>query len=635
MKLRFDSRDLFYKDPFGAVAVDTVIAFRVEIAPEEGESPGSDSPQDESPEALRRPAEALSGEGPGGRVKKWTVGLLIREDGGEPTWIDGEREERPLAWDGAVSIPTFRFSWAPEKPGLFFFRFRLLEDGGPADETQEIQLTVYKREYHTPKWLSEGLMYQIFPDRFARSRHYQPPAQEKNYYFHESWGGMPFSGPDENGIVWNNDFFGGNLRGIEEQLPYLEELGVTVIYLNPIFRAFSNHRYDTANYLEIDPMLGTEADFASLCANAQDRGIRIIIDGVFNHTGSHSIYFNRDGAFPDIGACQGPESPYYKWYHFTHYPDKYDCWWGIDTLPAVNEMEDSYRDFIIRGENSVIKHWLRLGASGIRLDVADELPDAFIAEVRDAVRSVRADGAVIGEVWEDASNKIAYGRRRRYFQGDELDSVMNYPLKDQLIHFINDHKDGQILQNQIVELMEHYPPAAFRCLMNILGTHDTQRILTVFSQGGADPAAARQKLFLALLVWAFVPGIPCIYYGDELGMEGGRDPENRSCFEPRKGKREISLFYRRLLYFRKQIPGLSEMAYVPGESGPGYFSFERRRGEERVYLCLNLSPESRTLPRFDRPGEKIVDFVNSGEARLLPEKTFLIGPLSGIAMHIV
>ena len=593
MRLIFDPKNIWHKTPFGAVACGTEVTFRLRA----------------------------DGQNEPGNL---CCRMLLEEDGQSPSVLTGKEAENQ----------SFVFTWTAEKTGLYFYRFQLLKDDRVIEETTVHQITVYEKEFQTPVWMKEGLMYQIFPDRFCRSRSYVPPEQKKNYKFHEVWGEAPDQGPDEDGIVWNRDFFGGNLKGIEEQLPYLQDLGVTVIYLNPVFRAFSNHRYDTANYMEIDPLLGTTDDFVSLCESARQKGIRIIIDGVFNHTGSHSIYFNKDGFFDEIGACQSPESKYYRWYSFEEYPSRYESWWGIDTLPSVNEMEESYRDYIIRNEDSVIKHWMKKGASGVRLDVADELPDAFIAEIRQAVKSMDQDGALIGEVWEDASNKIAYGERRKYFQGKELDSVMNYPLKDALISFLCERSSGQELQNAIMDLKEHYPKMCFSAMMNILGTHDTERIRTVFSSAFGKEKG-RQRLFCALLVWAFVPGIPCIYYGDELGMEGGKDPDNRRCFQKEKADNEIFSFYMRLLKFRKSIFDLAEMEYIPAPSGHHDFSFERRGENGRLMVCLNTSDTPKYLDPGITPNEKLLDFFHCGNVCLLGENKVEIEGESGIVLWIV
>lgn len=570
------------------------------------------------------------------------AGIKAVEDAGKKA---GEKAggEASAGEAGGERDLVYSCSWTAQKPGLYYCRFSASVPDAASGvwpiSTEEAQLTVYKEGYSAPDWLSGGLMYQIFPDRFAKSGQYEAPEQKKSYRLHGEWGELPDSGPDEQGIVWNRDFFGGNLKGIEERLPYLQSLGVTVIYLNPIFRAFSNHRYDTANYMEIDPMLGTEEDFSSLCTAAGERGIRIIIDGVFNHTGSHSVYFNKDGAFDTLGAYQRKESPWYRWYSFQDYPEHYDSWWGIDTLPAVNETEESYRDYILRGEDSVVKHWLRKGASGIRLDVADELPDVFLDEVRTAVKGTKPDAAVIGEVWEDASNKEAYGQRRRYFQGDQLDSVMNYPLKDGIIRFINGDGDGAKLRELLCSIMEHYPRTSFHSLMNILGTHDTERILTIFLNGSDSYEQARQKLFLSLLVWAFLPGIPCIYYGDELGMEGGRDPFNRCCFQPEKAKNDIAAFYRRLLLFRGRIDGLGQMELEPGPAEQGVFSFLRKGSGGTLFVLLNLSGESIAAEPPQDSGYQPLDFVNCGsvytELRGVDIARLHVAPNSGIALYSI
>lgn len=455
-----------------------------------------------------------------------------------------------------------------------------------------------------PYWLGEGIMYQIFPDRFNRSTKYEIPHIDKNYILREDWGGEPHKGPFEDG-VWNKEFFGGNLRGIIEKLDYLLELGVTVIYLNPIFEAFSNHRYDTANYMEIDPMLGTTEDFEELCNSAKKLGMRIILDGVFNHTGSDSIYFNKDGRYPVVGAYQSKESVYFPWYHFEEFPDKYHSWWGIETLPAVNETEPSYIDYIARGDNSVVRHWMRKGSSGFRLDVVDELPDAFLDQLTQVIKEEKQDGCVIGEVWEDASNKIAYGSKRKYFKGKQLDSVMNYPLKDELVEYLNNHQQGEIFSKGMTKLWENYPRRAFKHLMNILSTHDTKRILTVLEDASNNRIETLGKYRIALLIWAFMPGIPCIYYGDEWGYRGGKEPENRRCFVQGEGDKEINETFREILSFRRGIDNIGDLEYSPYIGEVGLFGFIRR-GQNHVLLVIVNSGEERSFIWEPERGQEIV-----------------------------
>lgn len=271
-------------------------------------------------------------------------------------------------------------------------------------------------------------MYQIFPDRFCRSgeKHENVPTDR---IIHENWEDTPFFRPDERGIIRNNDYFAGDFKGIESKLPYLQSLGVTCIYLNPVFESHENHRYSTACYEHIDPMLGTDEDFEHLCKQAKTYGIDIILDGVFSHTGADSIYFNKFGRYGDHeGAYRDPDSKYKNWYFFSRYPFDYESWWGITTLPNVNENNPDYTEYIC-GENGILQRWIDKGARGWRLDVADELPDEFLDNLNKAVKAKGNDKVIYGEVWEDASNKESYGVRRRYLIGGQLDSVMNYPSR--------------------------------------------------------------------------------------------------------------------------------------------------------------------------------------------------------------
>lgn len=614
MRIQFNPRNPRNKQPFGAVCVNREIFFRMTVSTQSGEG----EPQ--------------------------VSALLIQRDGeAAPVRIMGAWEEEE---NGSS---TFSFSYTGSESGLYFYRFAVSFADGKREESPEFQLTLYDEDYQTPKWLSEGLMYQIFPDRFARSEGYMPPTQNKRYTLRTDWGGIPNSEPDEAGIVWNDDFFGGNLRGITERLSQLEEIGVTVLYLNPIFSAFSNHRYDTADYLHIDPMLGTEEDLKQLCSEATKCGIRVILDGVFNHTGCDSIYFNKYGRFPQIGAYQSKESPFFPWYTFTEYPDRYDCWWGIQTLPAVNKTDGSYLEYVLTGSNSVIRHWMRCGVWGFRLDVADELPDSFLDILRQVVKEENPQAAVIGEVWEDASNKVSYGKRRRYFQGKQLDSVMNYPMKDGIINFVLGKSTAQELEELLGSLQEHYPAPAFSSLMNILGTHDTARIFTVLAEG--EPAeeemqwekreerkhVGRSRLFFALLIWAFLPGIPCIYYGDELGMEGGRDPQNRRCYVFENRDQQVYDFYRRLLRFRKDIPDMELMELSLGESGDsplGCFQFQRIGVSSRLMIQVNLGTESATLDPRLAENEQMVDFLTVGAVDFSDLRSFHLSSGGGVAVFI-
>ena len=519
------------------------------------------------------------------------------------------------------------------EPGLYFYWFRiggrraaLGEDRNAefSDSASAYQILVYRECFATPAWFKGGIMYQIFPDRFFKSGE---TLAEKGKWLHRDWHETPEFRPNEKGKILNNDFFGGNFRGILKKLDYLQSLHVTVIYLNPIFRAFSNHRYDTGDYMQLDPMLGSEEDFSALVSECGKRGIRLILDGVFNHTGDDSRYFNKYGTYDEIGAYQSKDSKYYSWYNFRHFPDKYDSWWGIDVLPAVNENCPSYIDFIT-GENGVLRRWMKYPLGGFRLDVADELPDEFVAKIRSAVKSANGDAVVIGEVWEDASNKIAYSTRRKYFQGEELDSVMNYPLKDAIINFVVSGNTS-LLRRTVGMLLDHYPKCVLDSLMNILGTHDTVRVLTalggvcaynkeemaVLKLSAEQRAVATERLKIAAILLYTFFGVPCIYYGDEIGMEGYSDPFCRKPFAWDLIDEDILSHYRWLGELRSRYTAFRDGDYRELYHDDNCIVFERRKGKEAVITVANLGNNKYTL-RFNGvlynqlSGERCVDRVD-------------------------
>ena len=508
----------------------------------------------------------------------------------------------------------FTCKFALAETGLYYYKFRIDAESGTfflyregydrtnMEEGDMWQLSCIPRDFTTPEHLSGSLMYQIFPDRFRREGTCDLVGKLEPYFIHENTADIPCYRPDENGEVKNCDFFGGNLRGIEAGLGYLKEMGVGIIYLNPIFKAWSNHRYDTCDYMKIDELLGTEEDFISLCRAAHAKGIKVILDGVFSHTGSRSRYFDSAGEFGN-GAFTDPASPYRAWYEFTEYPDQYTCWWGVRTLPCVDERNPDYMDFIIDGEDSVIAHWLRAGADGFRLDVADELPDDFIARLRRRMKEIRPDSLLIGEVWEDASNKVSYGVRRTYFVNGELDSVMNYPFRNAIIDYVTGADDGTGLRNTVMSVAENYPPQVINLLMNMLSTHDTPRILSLLSpesppsdrderavylMNERDRRAAEERLFTAAFLQFVLPGMPCIFYGDEIGTEGYEDPFCRKFFDwDRTAENPILEFAKNLSRIRR-----SEQALKTGDvrvtcDGHGRVFIERTAGNARLVATVN------------------------------------------------
>lgn len=447
---------------------------------------------------------------------------------------------------------------------------------GAEREGELFQLTVYGKDYETPDFLKGGIMYQIFPDRFCNSGKPKENIPEGRV-MRDDWGGTPWYRPDHNGHVWNNDYFGGDFAGIQSKLPYLKDLGVTCIYLNPIFESHENHRYNTADYMKADPLLGTNDDFKELCKEAKKMGISIILDGVFSHTGSDSVYFNKNGRYPEPGAYQSRESQYSDWYSFIDFPNVYEAWWGIDTLPNVNENNESYTNFIC-GEEGVLHYWLDKGAAGFRLDVADELPDQFLNNLRKSVKGYGKDKIVIGEVWEDASNKESYGVKRRYLLGDQLDSVMNYPFREAILNYVSGGNPRDFIYS-VMTILEHYPKPTIDVLMNFVSTHDIERAINRLGGEYCDDKSkdwmaerwltheqyqhGKNLLKAAMALQFFLPGVPSIYYGDEAGLQGYKDPFNRRCYPWGNEDHELIQYVKELSRVRKSIPNM--------KSGRTYF----------------------------------------------------------------
>ena len=505
------------------------------------------------------------------------------------------------------------------EPGLYFYWFRIYKDGDSfrlfkqgeqtnMEQGEKWQLSFLPEDFTVPDYAKGAVMYQILPDRFYKSGECDLTEKLGPYTVHENWDDLPRFGPDEE-KHWNNDFFGGNFQGIREKLPYLKELGVGLLYLNPIVKAFSNHRYDAADYKCPDPMLGTEEDFRELCHTAHELGIRVILDGVFSHTGEHSRYFDARGWFGG-GAVSDPESPYRSWFQFKEYPHDYEAWWGIRSLPCVNELDPGFLDYVIEAEDSVVAYWMALGADGFRLDVADELPDEFIFRLKKRIRSIAPDAFLLGEVWEDASNKRAYGVSRRYFVDGELDSVMNYPWRKAILDFVKGEDDGTAFGESVMSLAENYPPMVLHCLMNLLGSHDKPRILTVLGDefdgskeekatrrlSPEDYASAREKLYLATFLQYTLPGMPSIYYGDEVGLEGFEDPYCRRTFPWGKEDKALQDYFRALGALKNSQESLQRGQIRVLEAGQGRLAFLRQGETGAVWIYVNRTEKEWKLP---------------------------------------
>ena len=585
--MKYNSNSTQFKSPFGAVKTSNSVVFRIQR-----------EPGDESLRAVLRLTEESSGE---------TMSIPMSE--------------------GPDAFLTARFP-GTELHGLIWYNFALYRGEEltgflcPApsrltgvavfepEDVRSFQLTVYDADDIHPSWYGQGITYHIFVDRFAKEGN-APSLSGR--VIHQSWDELPEYRPNQHGEIVNNDFFGGNLKGIEAKLPYIASLGTETIFLSPVFESSSNHHYDTGDYMKIDPMLGSEEDLSHLCAEASKLGIRIILDGVFNHTGCDSRYFNRFHHYASLGAYESKESPFYSWYSFDSWPEDYSSWWGIYTLPQVNETNPEYQGFIFKNENSVVAHWMRAGISGWRLDVADELPDSFIKELREAARKQSDDAVIIGEVWEDASNKISYDSRRKYILGEGLDGVMNYPFKDALIHYLCNGY-GEVFQETIEQLMENYPLEVFYSCMNSLSTHDTPRILTLLGLSSSDiPETKDEKSVLRLnasqyqravsllklgsLIQFTFPGSPCIFYGDEVGLEGLEDPFNRRTYPWGHENQELLSWYRFLGQLRKNTPALRKGNLVFHWARGDVLCYERTWENHSILVCTNRGPYSQLLQR--------------------------------------
>ena len=494
------------------------------------------------------------------------------------------------------------FSKTPNNKDMTFAR----ESGS------RFRLLVYKNDFSTPSWFSGGVMYHIFLDRFCAGEGKVVPHNDA--VINPDWqNGIP-QYPRKNGDpIPNNVFFGGNLWGIIEKLDYLQSLGVTVLYLSPIFEAYSNHRYDTGDYEKVDDFLGGEEAFDALVREAHKRNIRIVLDGVFNHTGDDSRYFNRRGNYQTVGAYQSRASQYAEWYRFREFPDDYECWWNIEILPRLDHTNEDCRRYFT-GEDGIVAKWTSRGVDGWRLDVADELSDDFLDGLRHVVKkNTGSEGLIIGEVWENAVDKIAYGNRRRYFSGDQLDSVMNYPFRNAALAFVRDG-DAETFYHILTEIYASYPRAVSHSLMNLLGTHDTARILTLLGDDGRgeclpndtlahlslsveERQGAKKLLKLASVLQFTVFGVPSIYYGDEAGIEGYGDPFCRKPFPWGREDADLLSHYRALGKLRREHPALTSGEFRFIEHDATSFVFERQGKGERILVLANVG-EERT---FDIP----------------------------------
>ena len=576
MRILFNSKELQYKDPFGTLIPGQSCTLRIRI-----------------PKTVRTSA----------------VECIFQAEDGTPAMTV------PLEKDFADhNYEQFCGSFSLSVPGLYFYYFRITGwtgsfrlfkygDDTNMEDGSMWQISCVPGNFHAPDWAKGAAIYQVFPDRFCRSGETDLTGKLQPYTIHKNWNEDVDWQPTADGKVLNNDFFGGNFRGITKKLDYIASLGTTILYLNPISKSFSNHRYDTGDYMTPDPMLGTMEDFSAMCAAAHERGIKVILDGVYSHTGSNSLYFDKDGAFGGNGAYNSKKSPYFSWFTFQSWPNRYDSWWGFDTLPTVNKADPAFIEYIITGKNSVIAHWLNAGCDGFRLDVADELPAEFLTLLKQRIRQIKPDALLLGEVWEDASNKISYNKRCRYFVDGVLDSVMNYPFRTAILNFVKGADDGSNLKQTVITIAENYPQDVFLSNMNLLGTHDTPRILTALAddfEGTREQQAKRrlskdqytqavELLFMATFLQYTLPGCPSVYYGDEAGMEGHKDPFNRRTYPWNQEDPILLGHFRQLGALRKEHSTLrlGDIRFFHAKDGK--IGFCRSYEEKSVKIFINRS----------------------------------------------
>ena len=588
-----NSHNLMYRSPFGACETGSVVQLSL----------------------LARGADAVT-------LRLWREGTgetLIRMDAPASS-------EEPL-FTAAVPIP--------QEPCVLFYYF-LIETAGQtryygnnpeclgglgqvyeSPDPPSFQITVF-RKTPVPDWYKDGIVYQIFPDRFARSSAFDPAHTGTlpdvrggvDRCIEPDWSVYPINefGPTGDIIRWK--FYGGSLDGIREKLDYLKDLGVTVLYLNPIFRARSTHRYDTSDYMTIDPVLGDEAAFQNLAREAREKGIRIILDGVFNHCGADSKYFDHFNQFYREEGIKGawafPESEYRSW--FTFYENEipgFRCWWNIADMPDFVTTNPEYVDFIT-GKEGVLRKWLRLGASGWRLDVADELPNSFLKAIRKAVKDENPENLLMGEVWDDPSNKYNYGCLMEYFWGEELDCTMNYPFRAAVLPFVTGGQSAGDFCRRFMSLAENYPPENFYGSLNLLGSHDRERVMNILggypiAQYGFDHETTyhdltpeqyelgRKRLKMLSILQYMLPGVPDIYYGDETGVQGGSDPDCRRTYPWGNEDQDLVDHFKWLGKFYHSHACLKNGGFRLTPVNDDILALERFDDTEHILLLVNRS----------------------------------------------
>jgi glycosidase len=650
--LQHDSRDDLYRAPVGAVTAGTPVHVRLRAAA--GDLSGAELRLVDrlSGASWAQPMEMVARDPDGGDAG-YDYWQTVVETGPQPGIIDYSI----VAQDGAASRVLSDDRAGDGGSGII---------GRSGDIADPWQITAYDPDFETPAWAPGSVVYQVFPDRCANADQSNDPSPDASpgpsgadAYRHgqvhgvsiinKSWDELPeahcrdYRPEPCDEEAYNRDFFGGDLAGVTAALDGLADLGVTVIYLNPIFAAPSNHRYDTSDYFYVDPDLGTADDYATLLAEARARGIRVVLDGVFNHVSADSPWFDRFGNYATVGACESADSEFRDWFTFRPpgpgQPEAcapsvaggddtyYASWWNFDSIPELNEIPAVLEEFT--GEDGVVETWIERGTAGWRLDVADSMSHPFQAAIRDAAKGADPEAIVIAEQWHDSTP---------WLLGDQADSTMNYRFRRAVIALVNGataDPDGSLealtpngFANAMLAVREDYPPPAYQALMNLVDSHDTARILWTLTPGPDNDAAKTEPTALAegktsqRLVAAIqltFPGMASIYYGDEVGLTGFDDPDDRRPYPWGAEDLELRDWYRTLARLRASHEAVREgdLEFLWADDATRTLAYLRRSPSAAAVVALNLGQRARELrmPVTDR----------------IPDGTLLTDALGGVA----
>jgi cyclomaltodextrinase / maltogenic alpha-amylase / neopullulanase len=636
--IAFDSRAAQHKQPFGAVVAGTSMDFAVDALPgvekmtlviEKRRLEGNQEVL-EYAEVARVPMSKTRQ----GDKERWSATHHFTDVSVYGYWFEAE-------------IAGQRYAFQNNRNALHWTREKGTGGVGEVGELpsatsaiRRFRQTVYSADFKVPDWAADVVYYYVFPERFRNGDRRNDPKPGRDKYkshtveLHKSWTEKPFrpGSGDAGDTVYNNDFFGGDLAGLIDKLDYIRDLGANTIYMTPVFKAPSNHKYDTADYKQIDPAFGTNADFERLTREAKKRGIRVIPDTSLNHVGSDSVYFDRFGNHHEQGAFENgrihPASPYFSWFSFdTTQKDadkQYKGWVGINDLPELNKASPAWRNFAYKDRDSVMKLWLDRGASGWRMDVAPWVPDDFWREWRAEIKRHRPDALTISETWFDSS---------KYFLGDMFDSTMNYIFRNAVLEYAAGGKASDLVAS-LEAVREAYPPQAFQALMNLLSTHDAARALHQFgyhddTEDAAKVAQAKQRLLLAVFLQMTYPGAPTIYYGDEVGVTGGEDPYNRATYpwEDAGGTPDKALLaeFKKLTKLRHDHPILRRgKLLAPLHVDEHVIVFAREHEGRWALTAVNNDTTARRID-VALPPEAAAHFTDARDGRVTLEVPALFG----------